>query len=54
MVEVRNKQRMVLMNKIDIGNLLELGMEKLKNDTAVNPHCLFVLIATVGSHIILM
>jgi hypothetical protein len=52
-VEVTNKQRMVIMNKIDIANLFELDMEKLKKDKVVNPS-LFALIATVGSHIILM
>jgi hypothetical protein len=39
---------MVIMNKIDIANLFELDIEKLKNDKVVNPHCHFALIATVG------
>jgi hypothetical protein len=54
MVEVTNKQRMVIMNKIDISNLFELGMEKLEDDKVVNAHCLFLLISTVAIHIILM
>jgi hypothetical protein len=50
-VKVMNKQRMVVMNEIDIANLFELDMEKLKIDKVVNPHCpFFTLIATVGSH----
>jgi hypothetical protein len=53
-VEVTNKQRMVIMSGIDIANLFELDMEKLKNDKVVNLHCLFALTATVGSHIFLM
>ncbi len=42
------------MNKIDISNLFELGMENLEGDKVVNPHCLFLLISTVAIHIILM
>jgi hypothetical protein len=53
-VEVMNKQRMVIMNKIYMSNLFELGMEKLEDDKVVNPHCLFLLISTVVIHIILM
>jgi hypothetical protein len=53
-VEVTNKQRMVIMNKIDIFNLFELCMEKLQDDKVVNPHAIFLLISTLASHIILM
>jgi hypothetical protein len=54
MAEVMNKKRQVTMKKMDIFNLFELDTEKLQNDKAVNPHCLFLIIATVASHIILM
>ncbi len=54
LVEVTNKQRMVIMNKMDVWNLFVLGMEKLEDDEMMNPHCLFLLLSTVAIHIILM
>ncbi len=54
MVEVTNKQRMVIMDKMDLLNLFVLGMEKLEDDKMMNPHCLFTLCSTVAIHIILM
>jgi hypothetical protein len=53
-VEVTNKQRMVIMDKIDLLNLLVLGMEKLEDDKMMNPQCLFKLLSTVAIHIMLM
>jgi hypothetical protein len=53
-VEVTNKQRMVIMNKMDLLFLLVLGMEKLEDDEMMNPHCLFTLLSTVAIHIMLM
>jgi hypothetical protein len=52
--EVTNKQRMVIMNKMDLLNLLVLGMEKLEDDKMMNPHCLLMLFSTVAIHIMLM
>jgi hypothetical protein len=54
MVEATNKQRMVIMNKMDLLNLLVLGMEKLEDDEMMNPHCLFMLPSSVAIHIMLM
>ena len=42
-VEVTNKQRMVIMDKIDVSNFLVLGIEKLEDDRMMNPHGLFTL-----------
>ncbi len=53
-VEVTNKQRMVIMNKMDVWNLFVLCMEKLKDDNMMNSHCPFSLFSTVAIHIILM
>ncbi len=53
-VEVMNKQRMVIMGKIDVSNFLVLGMEKLEDDKMMNPHGLFTLLSTFTIHIILM
>jgi hypothetical protein len=53
-VEVTNKQRMVIMDKMDVLNVLVLGMEKLEDDKMMNTHCLFTLLSTVTVHIILM
>jgi hypothetical protein len=53
-VEAPNKQRMVIMNNIDLSNLLVLGMEKLEDDKMMNPHCLFTLLSTVAIHIMLI
>ncbi len=54
MVEVKNKQWMVIMDKMDLLNLFVLGMEKLEDDKMMNPHCFFMLLSTVAIHIILM
>ncbi len=54
LVEVTNKQRMVIMDKIDILNFLVLGMEKLEDDKMMNPHVLFMLLSTFTIHKILM
>jgi hypothetical protein len=53
-VEVMIKQRLVIMDKIDLLNLFVLGMEKLEDDIMINPHCIFTLLSTVAIHIILM
>ncbi len=53
-VEVMNKQRMVIMDKIDVSNFLVLGMEKLEDDKMMNPHGLYTLLFTFIIHIILM
>ncbi len=53
-VEVTNKQRMVVMDKIDVSNFLVLGMEKLKDNKMMNPHGLFSLLSTFTIHIILV
>ncbi len=45
-VEVMNKQRMVVMDKIDVSNFLVLEMEKLEDDKMKNPHGLFTLLWT--------
>jgi hypothetical protein len=54
LVEVMNKQRMVIMNNMDLPNVLVCGMEKLEDDKMMNPHCLFTLLSIVIIHIILM
>ncbi len=51
MVEVTNKQLMVIMNKMDLLILFVLGMEKLEDDKMMNPHCFFTLLSTVAIHI---
>jgi hypothetical protein len=53
-IEVTYKQRMVVMDKIDVSNFLVLGMEKLDDDKMMNPHGLFTLLSTLIIHIILM
>jgi hypothetical protein len=53
-VEMMNKQRMVVMDKIDVSNFLVLGMEKLEDDKMMSPHGLFTLLSTFTIHIILM
>ncbi len=53
-VEVTNKQRMVIMDKIDVSNFLIFGMEKLEDDKMMNPHGLFMLLSTFTIHIILI
>jgi hypothetical protein len=53
-VEVMNKQRMVIILKIDVSNFLVLGMEKLEDDKMMNPHGLLTLLSTFTIHIILM
>ncbi len=54
-VEVTNKQWMVITGKMDLLNLFILGMEKLEDDKMMNPHCFFTLLSTVVAiHIILM
>ncbi len=53
-VEVTNKQWMVIMDKKQLLILFVLGMEKLEDDKMMNPHCFFMLLSTVAIHIILM
>jgi hypothetical protein len=52
-VEVTNKQCMIIMEKMDLLYFL-LGVEKLEDDKMMNPHCFFILLSTVAIHIILM
>ncbi len=54
LVEVTNKQWMVIMDKMDLLNLFVLGMEKSEDDKMMNPHCFFTLLSTVAIHRILM
>jgi hypothetical protein len=53
-VEATNKQRIIIMDEMDLSNVLVLGMEKLEDDKMMNIHCLFTLLSTVTIHIILM
>jgi hypothetical protein len=53
-VEVMNKQRMVIMDEMDLSNFLVLGMEKLEDDKMMNPHGIFTLLSTFTIHIIMM
>ncbi len=54
MVEVTNKQSMVIMDKMDRLSVFVLGMEKVEDEKMMNPQCLFTLLSTVVIHIMLM